>query len=280
VLAPLTADEIAAWRTQLLDLLTSQRSASRGDRAPDIARSLLETLPDDLTLSVSGGRAWLRERPAQRELTVVALSSPDLLAELERFARSRGADRLLVNAFAHETELSEALDARGYVAAGTQMRLRLSDMVDTPVTFRPMTSEEYVGYLAAGIASYGDDLARAGLASPELAQQQSAAELDELLPEGLATDGMQVLTAVVDDRPVGMLWLEVCAKAFVLDVVVEEHQRGRGLGRGIMLAAHNHCLANGITEIGLNVFGFNTVARRLYDALGYELLEQLRVLRL
>ena len=36
-----------------------------------------------------------------------------------------------------------------------------------------------------------------------------------------------------------------------------------------MLAAEHLVGEAGITEIGLNVFGFNERARRLYDSLGY-----------
>ena len=37
-----------------------------------------------------------------------------------------------------------------------------------------------------------------------------------------------------------------------------------------MLLAEEQAHGAGATQIGLNVFGHNTVARRLYEALGYE----------
>ena len=38
-----------------------------------------------------------------------------------------------------------------------------------------------------------------------------------------------------------------------------------------MLLAEHQARAHGATQLGLNVFGHNTVARQLYDSMGYEL---------
>ncbi len=62
-------------------------------------------------------------------------------------------------------------------------------------------------------------------------------------------------------------------KAFwVWEVVVDEQHRGRGLGRAAMLLAEEQARAAGAVELGLNVFGYNTVARALYESLAYETL--------
>ena len=52
-------------------------------------------------------------------------------------------------------------------------------------------------------------------------------------------------------------------------VQIDEAFRGEGLGRETMLAAETWARAHGGTRIGLNVFGPNTVARHLYESLGY-----------
>ena len=59
---------------------------------------------------------------------------------------------------------------------------------------------------------------------------------------------------------------------FVFDVEIDEAHRGRGLGREAMRLAEEWTRARGGTRVGLNVFGPNTVARTLYDSLGYRVM--------
>jgi GNAT superfamily N-acetyltransferase len=56
----------------------------------------------------------------------------------------------------------------------------------------------------------------------------------------------------------------------VFFVQIDEAHRGKGLGRATMFAAEEWTHARGGNRIGLSVFGPNTVARSLYDSLGYE----------
>ena len=56
----------------------------------------------------------------------------------------------------------------------------------------------------------------------------------------------------------------------VFDIEIVADARGRGLGRSAMLAAERFALDLGRKTIGLNVFGPNERARRLYDSLGYQ----------
>jgi ribosomal protein S18 acetylase RimI-like enzyme len=55
----------------------------------------------------------------------------------------------------------------------------------------------------------------------------------------------------------------------VYDIEIHERRRHRGFGWAAMVAAEDLVRDAGIGEIGLNVFGFNEAARRLYDSLGY-----------
>jgi ribosomal protein S18 acetylase RimI-like enzyme len=56
---------------------------------------------------------------------------------------------------------------------------------------------------------------------------------------------------------------------FVFDIEIDAEHRGRGLGRAAMLAAERVVADAGRSVIGLNVFGPNRRARRLYESLGY-----------
>jgi ribosomal protein S18 acetylase RimI-like enzyme len=62
-----------------------------------------------------------------------------------------------------------------------------------------------------------------------------------------------------DGQPVGVLY----------DIEIGSAFRGRGLGRELMLLIEEEARRRGFTEIRLNVFGGNEIARSLYRSLGY-----------
>jgi ribosomal protein S18 acetylase RimI-like enzyme len=142
------------------------------------------------------------------------------------------------------------------------------------VTVRPMTPTEFQEWQQHSISSYAEDIAKATEGSTEAALERAHKVFSELLPDGLDTKGTWLLTVLDEsDRDVGRLWVgphpERVGVAYVYDIKIHEPQRHRGFGRAAMVAAEDLVRAAGIGEIGLNVFGFNEAARRLYDSLGY-----------
>lgn len=119
------------------------------------------------------------------------------------------------------------------------------------------------------------EVAAAGRTDPASELEASRATFAGLLSDGLATPGAELLSAFADDTEVGLLWLaeRSAVSRFVYDVVVHEDHRGRGLGRAVMLASASWCRARGSLVLGLDVFGPTVVARRLYDSLGYQVVE-------
>jgi ribosomal protein S18 acetylase RimI-like enzyme len=57
---------------------------------------------------------------------------------------------------------------------------------------------------------------------------------------------------------------------FILELYVEESQRGKGYGKQIMLLIEEKARELGLKAIGLHVFGSNKIAQNLYKAVGYE----------
>jgi ribosomal protein S18 acetylase RimI-like enzyme len=140
---------------------------------------------------------------------------------------------------------------------------------------RPMTAEEYDAWVPNAIAEYAADHVRMGSRPAEGALESATKEFETLLPDGLDTAAHHLLVGVDDGAPVGILWLNIPVdqpgpRAFVYGVEVDASMRGRGYGRSIMLAAESYAREHGATSIRLHVFGDNTVARRLYESLGYE----------
>ncbi len=72
---------------------------------------------------------------------------------------------------------------------------------------------------------------------------------------------------------VGIVWIGPAREGFegfwVYDVTVAERHRGRGFGRSLMVEAERLAREAGQARLGLNVFGGNAVAIRLYSELGY-----------
>jgi ribosomal protein S18 acetylase RimI-like enzyme len=136
-----------------------------------------------------------------------------------------------------------------------------------------MTDDELAAWLAELRVGYVADRMKTGESEAE-AKRITDLQLGALLPEGKPAPGNLLSRVCVDGEPVGWLWIgprtpEVPQAYWVWDVVIDESQRGKGLGREAMLLAEQQALEAGATELGLNVFGDNTVARGLYESLGY-----------
>lgn len=140
---------------------------------------------------------------------------------------------------------------------------------------RPMLADEFEAYLAWAIDDYAAELERNGKAVGEAAKVASQASFDSLLPDGLATVGhvLSISTDPEDGQRVGVLWFgpstDDPSMAWIYDITVDEDKRGRGWGRATMRAFEGEASARGFARAGLNVYGDNHVARRLYESLGY-----------
>jgi ribosomal protein S18 acetylase RimI-like enzyme len=136
-----------------------------------------------------------------------------------------------------------------------------------------MSDDEFEQWWDRAIDSYAHDLARAIDRPVEAARERARVQGAKMLPHGLrSTDTWLMIICDDSDTPAGTLWIgrhtdDDCA--FIYDIAVDEARRGEGLGRAAMLAAENLIRDAGFREIGLNVFGFNEPARRLYASLGY-----------
>lgn len=142
---------------------------------------------------------------------------------------------------------------------------------------RPMTASEFDTFRARLITGYAADHVRAGDWPVAGAEELAAREVDQLLPNGVETPGMLVLSAeTATGELVGHVWVALEFRpgsdsgGWIYDIEVASHQRGRGYGRALLRAAEDEAARNGVAVIGLNVFGVNATARRLYESAGYE----------
>ena len=140
---------------------------------------------------------------------------------------------------------------------------------------RPMTAAEFAAYRARLIPSYAAEHVEAGDWDPDRAEELSARAIDDLLPAGPQTAGMLMLMAENGEgEQVGNVWIALDrprpGAAWIYYIEVSPGQRGKGYGRTLLNAAEEAAAQHGITAMGLNVFGSNAVARKLYESNGYQ----------
>ncbi|MBP2412704.1 ribosomal protein S18 acetylase RimI-like enzyme [Arthrobacter stackebrandtii] len=138
----------------------------------------------------------------------------------------------------------------------------------------PMPDVELAAWIAASLNDYVADRIKGG-ETAELAEATAEKSFAELFPDGKPTVGHVVRNAIRDDgEAVGYIWIGPDSSNgesawWVWDIAVHAQHRGRGYGRKIMELAEAKAVASGATSMGLHVFGFNTIARDLYESMGY-----------
>lgn len=141
------------------------------------------------------------------------------------------------------------------------------------VTLEPMPLARRAPWLERSRADYIESRMTAG-ETLEQATANAKRSFDTYFPNGVPAAGQHVFDVVADGTPVGILWIGVMDAPsnawWVFDVEVSPDFRGRGYGRAAMQLAETSAHELGAESLGLNVFGFNTVARGLYESLGYE----------
>jgi GNAT superfamily N-acetyltransferase len=136
--------------------------------------------------------------------------------------------------------------------------------------------DDLARWVPAIYAGYVDERIGAG-EGREAAWTAAAAQREQLFPGGSPAEGQHVMNLVLDGAEVGVLWIGRPLGGqegvwFVFYVEIDDNHRGQGLGRDAMIAAERWATEHGGSRIELNVFGPNTVARSLYESLGYQVL--------
>ncbi len=141
---------------------------------------------------------------------------------------------------------------------------------------RSMTAAEFDTYRARLVPEYAAEHVRAGDWAADQAETLATRQLNDLLPAGPDSPGMLLLVASTSGgEPVGLVWVALdrprAGEAWIYDIQVNPEHRGKGYGRALLEAAEQEAARHGSQAIGLNVFGTNAVARRLYESSGYEI---------
>jgi ribosomal protein S18 acetylase RimI-like enzyme len=144
------------------------------------------------------------------------------------------------------------------------------------LVLRRMTAAEFSAYRAWVIPQRAEAKVSVGDWAADEALELASKEVDELLPTGVDTPGMLLLTAhTPDGETLGMLWVGLDRpdqrdSAWIYYIKIEPQHRGKGYGRALLRRAEGLAARRGARAVGLNTFGSNTVARSLYESSGYE----------
>ncbi|MFL4476620.1 GNAT family N-acetyltransferase [Paeniglutamicibacter sp. MACA_103] len=137
----------------------------------------------------------------------------------------------------------------------------------------PMPTKDMPAWLVSIKAEYVASRMEAGKSAAE-ANAAASKSFAHHFPKGKPREQHLVYNVVAEDAIVGYLWIGPqtdadAGKWWVWDVEIFESFQRRGYGRDAMLLAEHEAKSFGAVQLGLNVFGYNTGARKLYEALGY-----------
>lgn len=179
--------------------------------------------------------------------------------------------------FDEPADLAERLTANGFEdhGRGIMMVLDPSKAVlstDTPDGIEGLTIERLHRLggdaAAASATSIGDVLVASFGVEPE---RRVAIELEAL--QGLQLDAYHAVLVRVDGRPAAVARRTTFAGASYLSSIgTHPDFRGRGLGRLVTSVAAADALAHGSRWTYLGVFEENTVARSMYERLGFTMI--------
>jgi mycothiol synthase len=150
-----------------------------------------------------------------------------------------------------------------------------------PLTLVEMDPDDFARRRAPLVAGYAQAIRKPRALTPAEAEAEAERDVAGRLPRGAATRGQLLRKALVDGTEVGWIWLSLPGAAmpdtaWISDIEVDPPFRSRGYAAAIITAAEAELVSRGVPAIGLNVFGDNDAARRLYERLGFEVTAEQR----
>lgn len=138
------------------------------------------------------------------------------------------------------------------------------------VELKPMSKQRFAIWSEKIWELYEQELIESGV-NPASAKRLCDEGREASMPNGVLQPGNEVFESFNNNESVGIVWLWIDGTQwFIYDIEIDEEHRGKGLGRATMRAIEDYVKKHGGTAIDLSVFGFNEIARKLYESEGYE----------
>ncbi|MFB4159130.1 GNAT family N-acetyltransferase [Geomicrobium sp. JSM 1781026] len=140
------------------------------------------------------------------------------------------------------------------------------------VTLVRMNSEDVERYVETAIRKYARENVKSGTWKEEGAEERARATYERLLPHLDKTTGHFLYDVYDEQTPLGLVWFAKVSddEGFIYDISLSPEHQGKGWGKQTMQEVERLATKMGISRLGLQVFGHNDVARRLYEKLDYE----------
>ncbi|WP_050476652.1 GNAT family N-acetyltransferase [Herbaspirillum rhizosphaerae] len=140
----------------------------------------------------------------------------------------------------------------------------------------PMTTTDFERFVETSSADYAEQCRLTGLPSLETSRPQARANLQALLPLGLATPGhyLMLLQEEESGASVGEIWFGEVTKdgetsAFLYDLTIDAEHRRRGFASAALELLLEEVRLRGLSSLSLNVFAHNEAAQALYRKAGF-----------
>jgi ribosomal protein S18 acetylase RimI-like enzyme len=144
---------------------------------------------------------------------------------------------------------------------------------DATIQLREKSPDDRQRWRTAEIAHYRAELLEAGNSAQDV-EENITRNQSQLWIGDEPAKGQFIFDVIRGDKRVGNLWLGARpgsdSEWWIYDIEIDEEFRGTGLGRATLRAAEEFAQAHGATQLGLNVFGSNAVARHLYESSGFQ----------
>lgn len=141
--------------------------------------------------------------------------------------------------------------------------------------FIEMNKEELEKYIEFEINDYAEVLSSKRGNNKEQALKNARKSTEEILNK---QDLENYMVNIIDDDSheiVGYMWYYRCKKegkfeVFLASINILKGYRGKGYGRKAMNLLEDRAKELNAHKIKLHVFGYNRIARELYESLGFE----------
>ena len=160
--------------------------------------------------------------------------------------------------------------------------------VGPELSLSPLTDDEYAAFVTLQVEETAREAVRAGDWTAGEATGLALQDTADLRADTLRGSGHTFCRGVgAAGERIGWLWVapapdfvagygvgDVARARWLAQVFVEESRRGRGYGSALLAALHRQLADEGVTDIFLRVYDWNTPARRLYAGCDYEVVGQ------
>lgn len=144
------------------------------------------------------------------------------------------------------------------------------------IYLEPMAEKDFDEYAERSCASFAQESPRFHGVDPAVALEEVRKEFfTKIMPAGFKSQGHFLFNIVGANVRVGQMHLAEhppgSKTIFAWDFEISESYRRQGFAKQAMLEAGKFLSAKGYEQVSLNVFGNNTVAIKLYEAMDFKI---------